>query len=111
MTRKIRLREICHSRSGDKGSNVNIGIAVYDQTHYQWVKDQVTEEVVTNYLKEVTEGHITRYELPKLGSLNFLVRDALGGGASRSLMTDGHGKSFSSILLDLQIEAPPDFPA
>ena len=111
MTKKIRLREICHSRSGDKGSNVNIGIAVYDQTHYQWVKDQVTEEVVTDYLKDVTEGPITRYELPKLGALNFLVRNALAGGASRSLMNDGHGKSFSSILLDMHIDAPPEDPA
>jgi len=106
VARKVRLREICFSRSGDKGSDVNVGIAVYDQKHYQWVKERVTEKVVADYLKDVAFDSITRYELPKIGALNFLIRGGLAGGASKSLMIDSHGKSWSSILLDLQVDTP-----
>ena len=58
----------------------------------------------------VNAGKVSRYELPKIGALNFLVHGGLAGGASKSLMVDGHGKSFSSILLDLEIDAPPVVP-
>ena len=107
LTKRVRLREICFSRSGDKGSDVNIGIAVYDPQHYLWIRDHVTEQVVEDYLSVVNAGKVSRYELPKIGALNFLVHGGLAGGASKSLMVDGHGKSFSSILLDLELDAPP----
>ena len=107
MTDKIKLRQICHSRSGDKRDTVNIGLAVYDPVHYEWVKEHVTAEAVDEYLKGVPHGEVTRYELPKISALNFVVQNALGGGVSRSLMLDGHGKGFSAILLDMEIEAPP----
>ena len=106
MATKIRLREICYSRSGDKGSDVNVGIAVYDQKHYEWMKEHVTEEAMAEYLNETHFESVTRYELPKIGALNFMIRGGLTGGASMSLMLDGHGKSWSSILLDMQIAAP-----
>lgn len=108
MTNRIRLREICFGRSGDKGSDVNIGIAVYRPGHFQWIVDRVTAEVVEAYLGPAAPGRVTRFELPKIGALNFLVEGGLAGGASKSLMVDGHGKSFSSILLDMEIDAPPD---
>ena len=110
MNTKIRLREICFGRSGDKGSDVNIGIAVYRPQHFRWIRDRVTEQVVEGYLGPAAPGKVSRYELPRIGALNFLVEGGLAGGASKSLMVDGHGKSFSSILLDMEIDAPPDAP-
>ena len=107
MTKKVRLREICFGRSGDKGSDVNIGIAVYHPPHYQWIRDHVTEQIVEAYLMPINAAKVSRYELPRIGALNFLVHGGLAGGASKSLMVDGHGKSFSSILLDMEIDAPP----
>lgn len=106
MANRIKLRQICHSRSGDKADTVNIGLIVYDQSHYEWVKEHVTAEAVDDYLSGIPHGHIERYELPKIGALNFVVRNALGGGVSRSLMIDGHGKGFSAILLEMEIDAP-----
>ncbi len=108
MTKRIRLREICFGRSGDKGSDVNIGIAVYRPRHFQWIRARVTEQVVQDYLGPAAPGKVSRYELPRIGALNFLVEGGLAGGASKSLMVDGHGKSFSSILLDMEIDSPPD---
>jgi len=110
MGQKVKLREICHARSGDKGADINIGIAVYDPEHYSWLEENVTAEVVADYLEEYLKGvpnaSVTRYDLPKLGAFNFLVRGGLHGGVTRSLILDGHGKSFSQIILDLEIEAP-----
>jgi len=108
MTNRIKLRQICHARSGDKADTVNIGLIVYDQNHYQWVKKYVTAEAVSEFLKGVPHGRVERYELPKIGALNFVIHNALGGGVSRSLMLDGHGKGFSYILLEMEIEAPPE---
>lgn len=108
MANRIKLRQICHSRSGDKADTVNIGLIVYDQIHYEWVKDRVTAEAVGEFLRDIPHGQIARYELPKIGALNFVVRNALGGGVSRSLMIDGHGKGFSAILLEMEIDAPPE---
>ena len=109
MTNGIRLREICHARSGDKRDIVNIGLIVYDQVHYRWVKEHVTAEAVSEFLKDLARGPVERYELPKIGALNFVVHNALGGGATRSLRIDGHGKGFSAILLELEIGPPPQF--
>ncbi len=107
MTQKIKLRDICHARSGNKGNGVNVGLAVYDEKHYQWVKDHVSEDAVGQYLKAVTAGPIKRYELPLVGALNFLVPDVLEGGYSGSPILDTLGKCYSSILLDMEIESPP----
>ena len=73
MPRKVKLRELCHSRSGDKGHDVNVGIAVYDARHYEWLKRTVTPEVIAEYVSEYLgnegRGPVTRYELPKLGAV------------------------------------------
>jgi hypothetical protein len=106
---QIKLRQICHARSGDKGDIVNIGLIVYDATQYDWVKKHVTAEAVSIFLKDIAPGPVERYELPKIGALNFVLHNALAGGVTRSLMIDGHGKGFSAILLEMEIEAPPEF--
>lgn len=110
MGKRVKLREICHSRSGDKGADVNVGIAVYKPEHYSWLEKHLTEEVIADYLAEYLEGvpnaSVTRYDLPKLGAFNFLIRGGLHGGVTRGLILDGHGKSFSQVILDMEIEAP-----
>ncbi len=107
MSRKISLRELCHSRSGNKGDDVNVGIAVYDPSHYQWMKDQLSEDRVEEHFKGLTSGPVRRFELPRLGALNFLIPGVLSGGHSGTLVLDTLGKSFSSSLLSMEIN-PPD---
>ena len=109
MGERIRLGEICHARSGDKGDIGNVGLIVYNPAHYAWVKEQVTAEAVGVFLRDLAQGPIERYELPKIGALNFVLHNALGGGVTRSLRIDGHGKGLSAILLEMEIEAPPEF--
>jgi hypothetical protein len=104
----MKLREIAHSRTGDKGNTSNISVIAYDPKDYPLLVTQVTAERVKAHFAGVVEGSVVRYELPKIGALNFVMTETLGGGVTRSLALDAHGKSLSSALLDLEIEAPPE---
>src|SRR3979411_592354 len=104
----MKLREIAHSRTGDKGNTSNISVIAYDEKHYPLLVEQVTGARVKAHFAGVVEGEVVRYELPNIAALNFVMAGALGGGVTRSLALDAHGKSLSSALLDLEIEAAPD---
>jgi hypothetical protein len=99
----MKLREIAHSRTGDKGNTSNISVIAFDERHYPLLERHVTAERVKSHFAEIAHGEVTRYELPKIGALNFVLRDALGGGVTRSLALDAHGKGLSSAILDLDI--------
>ncbi|MGA7328117.1 MAG: hypothetical protein WBX25_27415 [Rhodomicrobium sp.] len=102
----MKLREIAHSRTGDKGNTSNISVIVYNPAHFSHLSEQVTVERVGQLFSEIVHGEIRRYELPNLGALNFVMERALGGGVTRSLSLDAHGKSLSSALLNLDIAEP-----
>jgi hypothetical protein len=104
----MKLREIAHSRTGDKGNISNISVIAYDAKDYPLLLAQVTPDRVKAHFGGVVEGEVVRYELPKIFALNFVMDKALGGGVTRSLALDAHGKSLSSALLDLEIDALPD---
>ena len=103
MVRKIKLYEICHSRAGDKGDISNLSLIVYDKKNYDMIKREVSVPRVKKFFKGIVSGKVERYELPQLGALNFVLYDALGGGGSRSLRIDTHGKSLSSFFLNFEI--------
>jgi hypothetical protein len=104
----VKLREIAHSRTGDKGNTSNISVIAYRETHYPLLREQVTAERVKAHFAGVVEGDVVRYELPNIAALNFVMSRTLGGGVTRSLALDAHGKSLSSALLDLEIDVPAD---
>ena len=104
----MKLRELAHSRTGDKGNTSNISVIAYHETHYPLLREQVTAERVKAYFAGVVEGDVVRYELPNIAALNFVMSQTLGGGVTRSLALDAHGKSLSSALLDLEIDVPAD---
>ena len=97
------LRELAHSRTGDKGDTSNISLIAYERADYPLLARFVTAERVREHFAEIVRGGVTRYELPLLGALNFVMEGALGGGVTRSLALDAHGKSLSSALLDLEM--------
>jgi hypothetical protein len=104
----MKLRELAHSRTGDKGNTSNISVIAFDAKHFALLKAQVTAERVKAHFGGVVEGEVVRYELPNIAALNFVMQKALGGGVTRSLALDAHGKSLSSALLDLDIDPPND---
>ena len=102
----MKLREIAHSRTGDKGDTSNISVIAYDPKDYPLLLEQVTAARVRAHFDGIVAGEVVRYELPNIAALNFVMTRALGGGVTRSLALDAHGKSLSSALLDLEIAAP-----
>ena len=97
------LRELAHSRTGDKGDTSNISLIAYEAADYPLLVRYVTAERVRAHFADIVRGDVTRYELPRLGALNFVLREALGGGVTRSLALDAHGKSLSSALLSMEV--------
>jgi hypothetical protein len=104
MTRRVRLREIAHARAGDKGNRSNIAVFLYDRRHYTAVKAQLTPERLQAEFGDLLCGPIRRYELDHQGALNFVMDEALEGGVNESLNLDSHGKSWSFLLLGLEVE-------
>jgi hypothetical protein len=97
------LREIAHARTGDKGETCNISLIAYHARDYPCLLEHATAERVRALFLGIVHGEVRRYELPHLGALNFVMTRALGGGVTRSLALDAHGKSLSALLLTLDI--------
>jgi len=102
---KVRLSQIAHTRSGDKGDTCNIGVIALDERNYSVLVREVTAERVKRHFGDLVQGEVERFELPNLGALNFLLHGALGGGGTVSLRTDAQGKTFGAALLSMEIEA------
>ena len=98
-----KLRDIAHSRTGDKGNTSVISLIAYDEKDFDLLRESVTADRVKAHFAGIVHGDVTRYEIPSLGALNFVLQNALGGGVTRSLALDAHGKSLSSRLLDMEI--------
>jgi hypothetical protein len=103
---KVRLLDVAHARSGDKGDTANVGLIALKAEWYPLLERYVTRERVASHFARVIHGEVERYELPNLWALNFLLHGALGGGGTVSLKTDAQGKVFSTALLRMQIEVP-----
>ena len=98
-----KLRDIAHSRTGDKGNTSVISLIAFHAKDLDFLRETVTAARVKSHFAGVVQGEVTRYEIPSLGALNFVLQNALGGGVTRSLALDAHGKSLSSRLLDMEV--------
>jgi hypothetical protein len=106
MSRRIKLHEIAHARAGDKGNTSNVSVWAYDPGDYPLLKEQLTADRLKATYPDLIKGTVTRYPLDHLHGLNFVMTDALEGGVNTSLGLDSHGKSWSLLVLDLEIEVP-----
>lgn len=108
-TGTVPLHELAHGRTGDKGDRANISVIAYDRENFPLIRDQVTAAKVAELFAHRGEVTVTRYELPQLGALNFVLDNVLEGGVNSSLNLDGHGKGLAYLVLGLEIEIPADF--
>ena len=99
----MRVGDIAMARSGDKGADANVGVWARTDEDYAVLQAHLTTDVVKAHFADMCKGDVLRYELPKLRALNFILRDALDGGASASLRTDAQGKTYGNGLLLLEI--------
>ena len=102
----MKLRDLAHSRAGDKGNTANVSVIAFRQDDYLHLVRHVTAEHVKAHFGPIVKGGVTRYELPNIGALNFVLQEALGGGVTRSLGLDPHGKCLSSLILEMDIPEP-----
>jgi len=100
------LRELAHARAGDKGNISNVSVIAYDPANYPLLCELLTPERIKFHFADIVMGDVLRYELPQIGALNFVMHGALNGGVTKSLALDAHGKSFSSIMLEIEIVLP-----
>jgi hypothetical protein len=103
---RVRLRDIAHARSGDKGDTANVGVIALEPRWYEVLQKFVTRSRVAEHFRGMIEGDVERYELPNLNALNFLLHGALDGGGTLSLKTDAQGKVYSTALLRMVIDVP-----
>lgn len=104
----IVLGDIAFARSGDKGNHANIGVAAYSPVGYEFLLRELTSSRIAEYFQGLGLTHVERFELPNIESLNFVLYDALGGGASRSLRIDTQGKLLGTALMNLELTEPLD---
>jgi len=103
---KVRLLDLAHARSGDKGDTANVGVIARHPAHYPVLVRELTAERVAAHFAGLITGPVERFELPNLHALNFLLHGALGGGGTVSLKTDAQGKTLSTAMLRLELEVP-----
>jgi hypothetical protein len=99
----MRLHQLAHARAGDKGNSCDISVIAYAPGDYEFLREQVTADRVREHFADIVRGPVQRYELPRLHALKFVLHDALGGGVTRTVSLDAHGKSLSSCLLELEL--------
>ncbi len=98
-----RVYDLAHCRAGDKGNTSNISVIAYSETGWRVLREQLTAEHVRAAFAHIATGPVRRYELPNLRALNFVIEGALGGGVTRSLRQDMHGKSLSYLMLGIEL--------
>ena len=103
---KVKLDDIAHARSGDKGDASNVGLIAQTPELFEVLREQVTAERVKEHFREVCRGGVERYEVPNLLAFNFILKDSLGGGGTESLKNDAQGKTHAQGLLQMEVEVP-----
>jgi DNA-binding transcriptional regulator YdaS (Cro superfamily) len=98
-----RVYDLGHSRAGDKGDTSNVSVIAYHEAGWEVLRRELSAERVMAAYAHIAKGPVTRYELPKLRALNFVIERALGGGVTRSLRQDMHGKSLSTLILTIEL--------
>ncbi|HVW01595.1 MAG TPA: hypothetical protein VHB77_14680 [Planctomycetaceae bacterium] len=111
MADTIRLGDIAHARSGDKGNHANVGVVAYTREGFEYLGRVLTESRVAEYFLPLRPRQVERFELPGIAAYNFLLRDVLAGGASRSLRIDTQGKTLGVAILELTLPAPDNLDA
>jgi hypothetical protein len=101
------VRDIAHARAGDKGNTSNVNVWAYDAADFELLKRALTAERIKQAFPDLIRGKVERYVIEHLQGLNFVLHDALEGGVNRSLNLDSHGKSWSYLILGLELEERP----
>ena len=104
MARKVRLSELALARSGDKGDISDIGIMAFNEKNYEILKKQITPQKIKEHFKDWVKGKVEVFEMPNILSLEVVMHEALGGGATKTLRFDQTGKAMGNAILFMEVE-------
>jgi len=104
----MKVRDIALARSGDKGNRATLSVIAYDPADFMLLERTLTVARLQAHYRGIVHGAVQRYPLPQLGAVHFVMNDALGGGVTRSLALDAHGKSLGAAILDLPLDEAGD---
>ena len=104
--RKVPLKDLAGVRSGDKGDISDLGIMAFNEEGYEILRKEITPEKVKAFFKDMVEGKVEVYEMPNLMAIKVVMRNALGGGATKTLRWDETGKAMATAVLRMEVEAP-----
>lgn len=111
MNTTIRLSDIAHGRSGDKGNHANVAVIAYTAMGFAWLREHLTAAVVQQYFASMQPSRVERFEAANVLGLNFVLHNVLAGGASRSLRIDTQGKTLALALLQMELPRPDHYQA
>jgi hypothetical protein len=103
----VKLRDIAIARSGDKGNRATLSVIARSPAQYPLLERVLTAELVQAHYRGIVHGPVQRYLLPHLGAVHFVMHEALGGGVTRSLALDAHGKTLAAAIMDIDLDGPP----
>ena len=106
MNKKVQLKDIAYARSGDKGASSNVGVIFVNHKIYEWAVDNLTNDVVSEYFKNIALGGVDRYLMENINAINYILKDSLDGGGSESLINDAQGKTHGQAILRMEVELP-----
>ena len=101
----VQLRQLAYARSGDKGDVCNIGLLAFDRANYELIRKYVSPERIKEHFGDMVKGEVEIYEMPNIDALEIVLRNALDGGATRTLRFDQTGKAMGTALLRMEIPA------
>ena len=99
----MKLKELAHARSGDKGNHANVGVIARDEKAFQYLGECLTNDVVAEYFSGLNPTKVERYTLPGIRAYNFLLYNVLAGGGSSSLRIDSQGKTLATAILEMEL--------
>jgi hypothetical protein len=104
----VLLGEVAHVRTGDKGELLNVSVVPVDPSDWPWLREVVTCARVQDAYADLIDGTVRRDELPRLPAFNFILTGIRGGGVTRTLRIDAHGKQWGAVLMELEIGSRPE---
>jgi hypothetical protein len=105
---RVPLHRVAHGRTGDKGDISNISVIAWHPALYPLLEQQVTEDAVARQFAHRRPRRVTRYLLPRLQAMNFVLEGVLDGGVNDALNLDSHGKALAFLLLEIEVDVPSE---
>ncbi|WP_299455111.1 hypothetical protein [uncultured Pigmentiphaga sp.] len=99
----LQVKDIAYVRSGDKGDVCSVGLIARGPDEYRLLLASVTPEAVKALYGNWVQGEVECHPMDNLGALVVIMRNALGGGATKTLRLDQTGKSLGHALLHLPV--------